>query len=199
MAKSSNSSRKSRRNVVALSKQPRDTIVSIRRSLVGTVAKVAADTGTYTSLRLLDFPGNSDASSLFAQYRISRVELKFILVSAPNNNATFPTLYIAPQFYTPSGTPASRDEVLQFEGMQTHQFGPSNLTKTISVKPRLILDVGGQIGGGQVVPAGWCSINNTGLQHLGFVHWISRYNSTSDPTHTLDIEYTIHFDGRMTR
>lgn len=180
-------------------KHPKDIILSVNRRIAGTIPKIASDTGTYSNIRLVDFASGSDISSLFQFYRIRKVELKFILVSAPNNNATFPTLYIARQASTISGTPFSRDEVLQFQNVQTHQFGPSNLVKTISVAPRVLLDSSGSVGGGTERVSPWLSTSNTGILHSAFVYWLTRYNSTADPTHTLDIEFSIWVDCKGTR
>lgn len=182
-----------------LPKQPKDVILSVNRRIAGTIAKTASDTGNYTTIRLVDFSSGSDISSLFQFYRIKRVELKFMLVSAPNNNATFPTLYIAPQFSIISGVPFSRDEVLQYQNVQTHQFGPSNLVKTVSVAPRVLLDSSGSVGGGTEMQTPWLATSNTGILHSAFAYWLTRYNSTTDPTHTLDIEFTIWVDCKGTR
>lgn len=181
------------------SKLPKDIILSVNRRITGTINKIAGDTGTYSTFRLVDFSSGSDIVSLFQFYRIKRVELKFMLVSAPNNNATFPTLYIAPQHYNTGGVPASRDEVLQFQNVQTHQFGPSNLVKTISTKPRVLLDSSGSVGGGTERISPWLSTSNSGILHPAFVYWLTRYNSTTDSTHVMDIEFTIWVDCKGTR
>jgi hypothetical protein len=96
----------------------KDSISGVQRAIVLTRTKVAADTGQYSSIRLVDFPSVSDFSSLFQYYRITKVSYTYTLVNAPNNNATFPTLYVAPQVYATSGAPSSRDEVMQYQGLQ---------------------------------------------------------------------------------
>lgn len=180
-------------------KSPTDQIVGVERRLVNTITKIATDTGAYNSYRLVDYPSQSEFGSLFNQYKITKVEVKFILVGAPNNNAMFPTLYIAPQDYQTTGVPSSRDEVLQFQGAKTHQFGPSNLVFTMSRVPTITRDIGNQVSGGEIAPAQWLNAINTSNQHLGFVWWLSRYNSVSDNTHTLDIEYSITISAKRTR
>lgn len=182
-----------------LPKQPKDIILSFQRKLSLNIAKLAADTGSYYFVRLADFPSSSEITSLFQFYRIKRFELKFLLVNQPNNNASFPTLYIAPQASTLSGTPGSRDEVLQYQGVQIHQFGPSNLVKTISTAPSVLLDSSGSVGGGMVKQSPWLSTANNGILHSAFVFWISRYNSTTDSSHTLELDCTAWFDGKGTR
>lgn len=195
MAKNKRQSRRKPRMV----KHPKDIILSVNRRISGTVNKIASDTGTYSTFRLVDFSSGTDITSLFQFYRIKKVQLKFMLVSAPNNNATFPTLYIAKQHSIISGVPASRDEVLQYQNVQTHQFGPSNLVKTISVAPRVLLDSSGSVGGGTERVSPWLSTSNSGILHSAFVYWLTRYNSTTDSTHTIDVEFTVWVDCKGTR
>lgn len=193
--KSAGRSRKPR----ARSKKQVNTLHSIKRTVVFSLPKIAADTGNYTSLDLSVFPGLSDITSLFQYYRIKNVVKKFYLVSAPNNNATFPTLYIAKQQINQSGIPASRDEVLQFQGVQTHQFGPSNLMKTVTTVPCVTLDANNAVGGGMIKYSPWLSTNNINIRHYTFVEWYTRYNSTTDSTHTLDVELTINIECKGTK
>jgi hypothetical protein len=190
-------SRRSKRKA-RLPKQPKDTLL-FQRKVSTNIAKIATDTGIYYFVRLADFPSASEITSLFQFYRIKKFELKFLLVNQPNNNSSFPTLYIAPQQSTLSGTPASRDEVLQYQGVQIHQFGPSNLVKTISTTPCVLLDSSGSVGGGMVKQSPWLSTANNGIIHSAFVLWISRYNSTTDPTHTLELDVTAWFDAKGTK
>jgi hypothetical protein len=180
-------------------KQPKDVIRSINRRVLVTLTKSAADTGTYFNTRLADYTGGSDIVSLFQFYRIKKVSLKFMLVTQPNNNSSFPTLYIGPSYSVLSGTPATRDEVLQFRNVQTHQFGPSNLVKTVTTAPRVLLDSSGSVGGGTERTSPWLSTANNGILHTAFVYWLSRYNSTSDPTHTLDLEISVWLDCKGTK
>lgn len=196
MAKTSTKRVKRKLTIV---KEPMNAIHNIKRTLVGTLNKVAADTGTYQTFRLADLPSQSELTSLFQFYSLDKVQMRFILVSAPNNNATFPTLYIARQAYALSGVPGSRDEVLQFAGVETHQFGPSNLTKTISTNPCVLLDSSGSVGGGTIQVSPWLSTTNNGILHPSFVYWLTRYNSTTDSTHTIDVEFTFWLKCKGTR
>jgi hypothetical protein len=177
----------------------KDSISGVQRAIVLTRTKVAADTGQYSSIRLVDFPSVSDFSSLFQYYRITKVSYTYTLVNAPNNNATFPTLYVAPQVYATSGAPSSRDEVMQYQGLQIFQFGPANVTKTITTVPSVTFDVGNLVGGGALMKSPWLSIQNTANQHLTFVDWLSRYNSAGDPTHTIEVQFRVWLDFKGTR
>lgn len=188
-----------KRNNLRMVKTPKQVIYSVERTLVNTVAKITTDTGRYNSFRLVDYPSVSEFTSLFQFYRIKRVQVRYMLVSAPNNNATFPTLYIGPQAFSTTGVPFSREEVLQYQGVKTFQFGPANLVKTISCVPFVTRDIGNQVGGGELVHSPWLSTANASIQHIAFVDWISRYNSVADSTHTIDIEYKIWIDCKRTK
>lgn len=182
-----------------LSKQPKDVIQSFQRKYSLNVSKIAVDTGAYFNVRLADFPVVTDITSLFQFYRLRKVEIQFILVNQPNNNSSFPTLYIAPQQSTLSGTPSSRDEVLQYQGVQIHQFGPSDLVKKFSAVPAVLLDSSAGVVGGTLSQSPWLSTANNGTLHSAIIYWISRYNTTSDSTHQLEVDVTVWLDAKGTR
>jgi len=190
---------KSRQVVVRKTKPPTDVLVKFSRSNVVSLAKITGDSGAYVQTLLNTYPSVSEVTSLFAEYRIDRVELKFRLVTGPNNNASFPTLYIAPNNWSSGGVPGSQDEVLQFQGLQTHQFGPSNLTYSRSIRPSYKRDINNAVGGGEVVKSGFLSTLNSAITHMSFVYWLGRYNSVSDSTHTIDLETKIWLTARRTR
>jgi hypothetical protein len=121
------------------------------------------------------------------------------MFTQPNDLTQTPTLYIAPQNYSASGVPANREEVLQFQGVRAFQFGPAHISTVISRKPVVFRDIGNQVSGGEIAPAPYLSTTNALNQHLGFVYWISRYNTTTGVNPTLDLEYTIHLDCKGTR
>jgi len=192
-------SRRSRRKSLGIPRTPSSVITSVSRKIINPITKIGSDSGSYVSFRLGDFPSASEFTSLFTYYKIRRVELRFMLVNAPNNNADFPTLYIAPQDYVTGGPPTSRDEVLQYQDVQTYQFGPNNIMTKCSRVPTVTRDIGNQVGGGEIVKAVWLSTLNNSIQHLGFVYWLTRYNSPTDNSHTIEVEYTIHIDAKRTR
>jgi hypothetical protein len=196
-SKSSNAAN-ARKRMVKIPR-PLNAIQSVKRTLVIGIPKIAADTGAFRNVRLADFVGSADFTSLFTQYRIRQVQYVYTLVNAPNNNASFPTLYVSPQTFQYTGAPTSRDDVLQFQGVRPFQFGPTNITYTISVVPGTFIDASGLVSGGMVKTSPWLSTANNGNQHFTIVDWISRYNSTSDPTHTLELQITAWFDLKSTR
>lgn len=159
------------------------------RKLVFNQPKVTADTGSYSNPRLSDFT-TADIVAMFQKYRINRLTYRFRLINAPNNNADFPTLNIAPVSYYSAVAPANRDEILQLTGGRSFQFGPTNIEFAISVVPKvargaLSTGVGYQISGPQ-----WLDTVSTGVNHLAFGYWFTRYNSTSSSSHTIEVEIT---------
>lgn len=169
----------------------------ITRMYVANVVKSTSDTGVFRSYNLATFP-TSDIISLYQDYKIKSVKLDYLLVNAPNNNADFPTLYIAPSHYNLGGvTPANRDEVLQYKGVKCFQFGPSRLQYTQTFKPYIQMNT---TGSGLVSSSSqWLTTQSSLVPHLVCVEWIDRYNSTSSPTHTLQLNVTITVECRMTR
>lgn len=161
----------------------------LHRIFIGTATKgaAAADTGSYQSYALADFP-SSDIVSLYQQYRIKAFEVTYTLFSQPNNNSNFPQLYIAPQEYNNQlGVPSSFDEVVQYKGVITHQFGPGpNQTFKHRYVPRVFLDATqGTSTGSLVLQSPWVSTFTAALRHMSHVEWITNYNAGVDNSHTI--------------
>jgi len=178
-----------RKQKSARQRRSKSSTMQFTRKLVFNQPKVAADTGSYSNPRLSDFT-TSDIVAMFQKYRINRLTYKFRLINAPNNNADFPTLNIAPVSYYSVTAPANRDEILQLTGGRSFQFGPTNIEFVVSVVPKiargaLSSGVGYQISGPQ-----WLDTTSTGVNHLAFGYWFARYNSTSSSSHTIEVEIT---------
>jgi hypothetical protein len=94
---------------ISIPKKPLNmtSVVTLRRGGFFSPSKIAGDTGTYRSFKLSDFTAGSDIVSAFKYYRVISVSYKYMLVNAPNNNATFPTLLVAEQDFAYSGAPGS--------------------------------------------------------------------------------------------
>jgi hypothetical protein len=171
--------------------------ITIERELIAPISKLAADSGLYRSFTLAQFP-DSDIVSMFQEYKIKKIRLSWMLVNAPNNNADFPTLYTAPQHHFASGAPpSSRDEVIQYKGIKHVQFGPANVMYSHTYVPFVPLDA--STTGKHFVPAPWLSTTTDTVPHYTSVEWISRYNSTSSPTHTLELIAHVVVEARGTR
>ncbi len=178
-------------------KEPR--LTRFMRSTVTTLAKTASDTGGYISVTPSALPGINDILSLFKEYKIVKLSWTFTLTSAPNNNSNFPTIWWAPQNYAASGVPTSRDDVLQFQGVRTHQFGPSNLTTTLTVKPSASIDCFG-ISASGIIPYPWITNAVSSVPAVGMVYWLSRYSTVpADSTHNVEITTRVWLDARGTR
>ncbi len=153
----------------------------------------SVDTGLYRNFTLATFP-TSDVTSLFTDYRFKWIEIQYQLYSQPNNNSNFPTLYVAPQHLINTLTPpANRDEVLQFRGVKTFQFGPANMTTKYRYTPHI------KTADGQIFRSPWISIANTTVAHMTNVEFLSKYNLATDNSHTLQINVLACIEGRLTR
>lgn len=172
-------------------------ITTITRMFASNVVKTATDSGVFRSYNLATFP-TSDIISLYQDYRIKSVRLDYLLVNAPNNNADFPTLYIAPAHFNVGGvSPANRDEVLQYKGVKVIQFGPARVQASFTFKPFIQMNATGSgIVNSQPM---WLNTQTSATPHLVSVEWIDRYNSTSSPTHTIQLNVTVEVECKGTR
>jgi len=181
------------------SRVPRPLGNSLRmvREFIVTRAKTAADTGTYLGFSLSQF-NDSDILSTYTDYRIVELQLTWMLVNAPNNNANFPTLYCAPQHISLAPTaPTTRDEVIQYQGVKHHQFGPSNLVFSQRYQPWVPVDA--NTAGRMFVKSPWLSVLSDIVPHYCAVDWLSRYNSAPDSSHTIELVVRATIDVRGTR
>lgn len=171
--------------------------IVLTRKFVVARAKLAADTGTYLGFSLSQFV-DSDIQSVFTDYRFKSIKLSWMLVSAPNNNANFPTLYVAPQhiFLSPTA-PASRDDVIQYRNVKHYQFGPANLQHEQTFAPWVPLDA--NTLGRKFERSPWLSVSSNIVPHYVAVDWLSRYNSTADSTHTIELIASAVIECRGTR
>jgi len=168
----------------------------IQRVWNGVITKSATDAGSYRSVALGVFP-YSDLASLYTEYRITNLEFHYLLVNAPNNNASFPTLYTAPNMFLSAGGAANRDEVTQYQGVKVYQYGPSSVHAIFNYTPIVQLITAGV--GTSNVRSPWLNTASSNVPHLTNVEWIDRYNSTSDPTHTLQLTIKATIECRGTR
>lgn len=194
-------SQKSKRSRSVLRKRPRKTrphgIIRFQREFIVTRGKVAADTGTYLGFSLSQFL-DSDIQSMYTDYRITSLELTWMLVNAPNNNANFPTLYVAPQHVALSPTaPSTRDEVIQYQNVAHHQFGPSDLTFTRKFEPWVPIDANSV--GRMFCKSPWLSTVSNIVPHYVAVDWLSRYNSAVDSSHTIELVVRAVIEARGVR
>lgn len=159
----------------------------INRMYANDIAKglLAADRGQYRSFNLGTFP-DADIISLYSEYRIKFIEVTYQLYTQPNNNSNFPTLYVAPQHVADVAVaPSSRDEVLQFKGVVTHQFGPSNLVFKRRFTPVVMISTSGS--GKMIATSPWLSTTGDAVPHLTHVEWIDKYNVSTDNSHNIRI------------
>lgn len=189
-------SRKTSRRKARVPKSLGAPCTKLTRVVTANLIKLATDSGTYRSVTLSSVP-SSDITSLFQKYRILRVTNVYSLVNAPNNNADFPTLYIAPQEYSNLTNVGSRDEVLQFRGFKQFQFGPATMTFRHSFVPKVFANTDGPAK--MVTTSPWLSTATPAAPHMTCIEWLDRYNSTSSPTHTIQLTQILEVEATGTR
>jgi len=173
-----------------------DAVHRVSRIFISDISKVAADTGLYRTIQPLNFP-IADMIGSFSYYRIKSIKLTYQLYQQLNNNSSFPTLYIAPQQWAESATPASFNEVVQFKNVKTFQFGPSRPTYSQTFAPHVNMV---STGPGRVpVRSPWLATSSDLPQHMLCVDWILAYNSTSAATHTIRLNYVAEFEFKGPR
>jgi len=162
--------------------------LTVRRRNIFVLGKTATDVGRIISCTLSDF-GGSEIQSVFHLYKIDRINVTWTLTNAPNNNATFPTLHVAPQNFT-FITLATLGEMSQYDKVQVYQFGPSRVQYKRSFVPSILLDASASAGTGQMVLPGrtpFLSCNNINTNFIGATYWIQRYNASPDSSHTIEV------------
>ncbi len=171
--------------------------IVLTRKFITTRGKLAADTGTYLGFSLSQFV-DSDIQSVFTDYRIKSIKLSWLLVNAPNNNANFPTLYVAPQHISLSPTaPTNRDEVIQYKNVKHYQYGPSNVMFEHTYVPYVPIDA--NTSGRKFERSPWLSTLSNIVPHYVAVDWLSRYNSATDSSHTIELIVSAVIECRGTR
>lgn len=187
-------SRKSRR--VSQPKLP-GAEITVHRRFSFALGKTATDTGRVLSTNLGDYSA-SELAAVFQYYRIRKVKVSWLLVNAPNNNANFPTLNVAPQNFT-FIAPASLLDMQQYDKLRLYQFGPSKVMYSHTFIPANQLQTDATAGTAQAIfPGGalWMSTNNTTASYTLGSYWLERYSNV-DVTHTIQITFdvTVSFKG----
>jgi len=174
---------------------PRDNTLRIRREVTLSVTKAASDAGRSRVLSFASLPGVSDMTSLFQEYRILKVHAQWILVNGLNANNEFPTLVIAPQHYSQVAVPV-RDEVAQYNGVQTFQFAPSKNVYKRSFD--VYAPVLGVSSSQNYLKSPWWRVDDSPI-HVWGIEFIARYNTVSTPNHTLELILDVDVELRATR
>lgn len=176
---------------------PNDPVFRCKRMLTFTITRQATDAGTTRTLSLNLLPGVSDFTSLFQHYRICSVDCHWLLVNGLNANNVFPTITVAPQHHTSAVTPLTRDVVQQYHGSSVYQMAPSknSYQRSFAVYGPLLTVLSGQ----QYVKAPWYRCEDTTIPQVYAVDFITRYNNTDTPNHTLELTVTAHLEFKGTK
>ncbi len=174
-----------------------DPIFSCNRSLTFAITRPVSDSGTTRTVNLNLFPGVSDFTSLFQEYRICSVDCHWLLVNGLNANNGFPTITVAPQHHTATVSPLTRDVVQQYHGSSVFQTAPSRNTyqRRFPVYGPLLSVLSGQ----QYVKAPWYRCEDATIPQLFAVEFLTRYNNTDTPNHLLELTVIAHLEFRGTK
>ncbi len=174
-----------------------DPNFSCKRSLTFAITRPASDSGTTRTVNLNLFPGVSDFTSLFQEYRIREVACHWLLVNGLNANNVFPTITVAPQHHTATVSPLTRDVVQQYHGSSVFQTAPSRNSyhRSFPVYGPLLSVLSGQ----QYVKAPWYRCEDATIPQIFAVEFLTRYNNTDTPNHTLELTVIAHLEFRGTK
>lgn len=171
----------------------------VRTTQLYDVAKGAVDAGVSYSFTLANAPGYSEFTTLFDQYRISMVEVTFVLV-ATTALTNDPTLWMAAD-YDAIAAPASLT-ALQQRDVVPITLGPSRLQSSFKIKPRIsttAVDSGGAIVASPLLPVGtWIDCADASVAHNGIIGWFSNYNTTSAAS-LVQVSVRYHLEFRTSR
>jgi len=135
----------------------------------------AANANTYAAMafQLADLDQVATLTGLFDQYRIDKVEVKFV----PKDNVFAQAGTVAPNSLAPSlmigldfddnNLPTSIAYMAQYDNVQEVCYGGGGLFVTIYPSVTLAAYAGGAFSGYAVGRAGWIDCSNTGVQHYG--------------------------------
>lgn len=173
------------------------TEITIHRRNTFALSKTATDSGRLLATTLNDYSA-AELRSVFQLYKIESVRVTMTLINAPNNNANFPTLHVAPQNFS-FIVPPSLSEMLQYDKLTIYQFGPSKVQYSRKFTPALLMDASASAGTGQVIMPGsnpFVSTENVNTNYILGSFWLARY-SNADVTHTIEVtlDATIKLKG----
>lgn len=176
---------------------PRDPVFRCKRMLTFAITRLASDSGTTRTVTLATLPGVSDFTSLFQHYRIVSVDCHWLLVNGLNANNVFPTVTVAPQHHNALISPITRDVVSQYHGVSVFQMAPSknSYKRSFAAYGPLLTVSSGQ----QYEKAPWYRCEDSSIPYVYAVDFITRYNNTDTPNHTLELTVIAHLEFKGTK
>jgi hypothetical protein len=125
------------------------------------------------------------------------VDCTWLLVNGLNANNVFPTLTIAPQHHSSVIAAITRDVVSQYHGVKVFQFAPSK--NMYSQKFPVFGPLLSVSSGIQYAKSPWFRCEDSTISQVFAVEFITRYNNTDTPNHTLELTVTADVEFRGTK
>lgn len=182
----------------------RQKVYTFQRSINGGIltATNLPTLGAY-SFTLGTLPSYTDFTSLFDQYRIIQVQIKFTPLLAANGfgpattSTTLPTLYTAID-YDDSTTPAAVDDLRQYD---TLEVSPYNVYTQRTFQPRaaLALYSGVFTSFGQTSPGQWIDAGSPNVQYYGLKYAITPVTVASGAYPIFQVDANIILQCRNTQ
>jgi len=164
-------------------------------------AAVNANTYCATAFQLADADQVATFAGLFDQYRIDKVQVKFVpkdnavnTLNTASPNDEIPVLTLALDF-DDNTAPTSWATVRQYDNAQQIAYGAGGFMVTIKPSITAAIDAAGLFSGYKVERADWVDCTNTGVNHYGLKGVVSALTagSTSNAWWIISAKYFVSF------
>lgn len=156
------------------------------------VGSTLTDTFGGIYFRLIDVPGSSEFTSLFDQYRIDKVRVRFMPranSAEVGTNQGMVKLFTAID-YDDISPAASIQDLLQY---QNCRFQPTTRMSSRTLKPKHAVEVyQSAVSTGYGMRTGWLDVANPSVQHYG-IKWALQQLPAGAQTFDLHIQYHLSF------
>jgi hypothetical protein len=151
------------------------------------------DSGNYLTHSLSDLPSTSDFTNLFDMWRITKVDVTFLMTAT---GGVYPTLYLA-QDNADATPPSSLANLLERGNVDVHQFGPTRNQFTRSYKPQANASAYQGISPAYALlpTSTFISTSYPGVYYYGMKYWLAGFSSGVNNSVTLNFRYYLEFKG----
>lgn len=164
----------------------------------GSVSNVALDAGGSLQFTLDQVPGHPEITAMYDGYSIDQVDVTFTWVapfsSTTSASAVAPIMMLATD-YDDALPPTTSDQVGEFSTARLRPFSVANNTFTVSVKPRVAMQL---FRSGVTSAYGWGKSSqivdaaNIDVPHYGLKWFTKYYNTGINPSANINIHLKFH-------
>lgn len=174
-------------------------VIRLRRSILSNQIVQPSGTGVITQsgvtmVRLVDLPGVTDFSNLFAYYKINKMKITWRLANCPADATIFPTVYSWKNM-NPAAISFTGPQLNQIQRVYKYQTSSDDRTFSHTFVPyNLNVVYNGTNNANQIQYNAWQSINDTAVQYFGLAYFIENFGQTGNATGDIQLFYDIEVD-----